>query len=137
MKKLAKELNVHFLVRGTVARSGDAYKVTVVSIDGDSERVLKTSSLTVAANELTPHWRDEVLDVVYDLTSAGLKAEVKRARDKPLDSLDVRDLAFRASVDWRANRDADGSRQMPMPTNFSPGRLRWHPTINLPCAPWL
>lgn len=108
MKKLAKELNVHFLVRGTVARSGDAYKVTVVSIDGDSERVLKTSSLTVAANELTPHWRDEVLDVVYDLTSAGLKAEVKRARDKPLDSLDVRDLAFRASVDWRANRDADG-----------------------------
>jgi TolB-like protein len=108
MKKLAKELDVHFLVRGTVARNGDAYKVTVLGIDGDSERVLKTSSLSVAANEVTPRWRDDVLDVVYDLTSAGLKAEVKRARDKPSDSLDVRDLAFRASVDWHANRDADG-----------------------------
>jgi TolB-like protein/tetratricopeptide (TPR) repeat protein len=107
-RKLAKTLDVHFLVRGTVARSGDGYKVTVLGIDGDSERVLTTQSLTVAADELTPHWRDDALDVVYELVGAGLRAEVKLARHKPLDALDVRDLSFRAHVDWRAHRDADG-----------------------------
>ncbi len=108
MKKLAQMLDVHFLVRGSVARSGNGYKVTVLGIDGDSERVLATQSLTVAADELTPHWRDDAVDVVYALVGAGLRAEVKRARDKPVDALDVRDLTFRAHVDWRAQRDADG-----------------------------
>jgi TolB-like protein len=108
MRKLAKELDVHFLVRGTVARSADAYKVTVVGIDGDSERVLTTQSLTVAKDELTPHWRDEAFAATRELTNAGLEAEVKRARDTPLDTLDARDLSFRAIVDWHANRDADG-----------------------------
>lgn len=108
MRKLAKELDVHFLVRGTVARSADAYKVTVVGIDGNSERVLTTQSLTVAKDELTPHWRDEAFAATRELANAGLEAEVKRARDTPLDALDARDLSFRAIVDWHANRDADG-----------------------------
>jgi len=108
MKKLAKELDVHFLVRGTVTQSAEAYKVMVVGIDGDSERVLTTQSLTVARDELIPHWRDDVAAVVQELIVAGLQSEVKRARDKPLDALDVRDLTFRATVDWRAQRDADG-----------------------------
>jgi TolB-like protein len=108
MKKLAKELDVHFLVRGTVARSGDSYKVTVLGIDGDSERVLATRTLTVAKDELTPHWRDDAADVVQELIVAGLQAEVKRARDKSPDALDVRDLTFRATEDWHAQRDHDG-----------------------------
>ena len=108
MKKLAKELDVHFLVRGTVARSADGYSVTVVGVDGDTERVLATQSLKVANDELTPHWRDEMLAAVQELLTAGIDTEVKRARDKPDDALDVRDLTFRASVDWHAQRDADG-----------------------------
>jgi tetratricopeptide (TPR) repeat protein len=106
--KLAKELDVHFLVRGTVARSGDGYKVTVVSLDGDTERVLTTRSVTVAANELTPHWRDETRDVMGELVTAGVQTEVKRARNKPVEELDVRDLTFRATDEWRANRATDG-----------------------------
>lgn len=108
MKKLAKDLDVHFLVRGTVARSADGYHVTVVGVDGDSERVLATQSLKVANDELTPHWPDEALATVQALLSAGIEAEVKRARDKPDDALDVRDLTFRATTDWRAQRNADG-----------------------------
>ena len=108
MKKLAKDLDVHFLVRGTVARSADGYRVTVVGVDGDSERVLATQSLKVANDELTPHWPDETLAAVQALLSAGIEAEVKRARDKPDDALDVRDLTFRATTDWRAQRNADG-----------------------------
>jgi TolB-like protein len=108
MKKLAKDLDVHFLVRGTVARSADGYRVTVVGVDGDSERVLATQSLKVANDELTPHWPDDTLATVQALLSAGIEAEVKRARDKPDDALDVRDLTFRATTDWRAQRNADG-----------------------------
>ncbi|MEA3142081.1 MAG: hypothetical protein QOK23_4250 [Gammaproteobacteria bacterium] len=108
MKKLAKELDVHFLVRGTVARSADGYNVTVVGVDGESERVLTTQSLKVANDELTPHWPDETLAAVQELLSAGIETEVKRARAQPEDALDVRDLTFRASSDWHAQRDADG-----------------------------
>jgi TolB-like protein len=108
MKKLAKELDTHFLVRGTVARSADGYHVTVVGVDGDTERVLATQSLKVANDELTPHWRDETLAAVQVFLNAGIEAEVKRARDKPDDALDVRDLTFRATRDWHAQRDSDG-----------------------------
>lgn len=108
MKKLAKELDVHFLVRGTVARDGESYLVTVVGIDGDTERVLTTQTLHIPKNELTPQWRDEANAVVSRLTNTGLQAETKRAKNKPVDSLDVRDLAFRAITDWAANRFVDG-----------------------------
>jgi tetratricopeptide (TPR) repeat protein/TolB-like protein len=106
--KLAKELDVHFLVRGTVARNGDGYKVTVVGLDGDTERVLTTQSVMVAGNELTPHWRDETRQVMGELVTTGIQAEVKSARNKPFDELDVRDLTFRATNDWHANRATEG-----------------------------
>jgi tetratricopeptide (TPR) repeat protein len=99
---------VHFLVRGTVASSAEGYHVTVVGIDGDSERVLTTQSLKVAKDELTPRWRDETHAAAQALLDSGMDSEVKRARDKPLDALDVRDLTFRAAVDWHAQRDANG-----------------------------
>ncbi len=108
MKKLAKDLDVHFLVRGSVVRSGEGYSVTVLGIDGESERVLTTQSLKVAKDELTPHWRDEALQVTQALLSSGIQTEVRRVRDEPDDALDVRDLTFRASEDWHAQRDADG-----------------------------
>jgi TolB-like protein len=108
IKKIAKALDVHFLIRGTVARSGDAYTVTVFSVDGNSERVLTSEILTVAANALTPRWRDDVEDAFFHLVRPALDVEVKRARDKPVDALDVRDLTFRAWVDWRKEREADG-----------------------------
>jgi TolB-like protein len=107
-KKLAKDLDVHFLVRGTVARNADSYTVAVVGIDGDSERVLASHSLKIAKDELIPHWPDETRDAVQALLTAGIEAEVKRVRDKPEGALDVRDLTFRAASDWHTQRDADG-----------------------------
>jgi tetratricopeptide (TPR) repeat protein len=108
MRKLAKILDVHFLVRGTVARSADGYNVTVVSIDGDSERVLASHTLKVPKEELIPHWPDETTRAVQALLTSGIEAEVKRARDKPENELDVRDLTFRATSVWHEQRDADG-----------------------------
>jgi TolB-like protein/tetratricopeptide (TPR) repeat protein len=107
-KKIAQQLDVHFLVRGRVAREGTGYKVTVLALDGESERVLTTESLTVPADALLPRWPDETRDMTYALIRVGTKAEVERARSKPVSALDVRDLAFRAGLDWRENRDADG-----------------------------
>jgi TolB-like protein len=108
MRKLAQELDVHFLVRGTVARSADGYNVTVVSIDGDSERVLASQTLKVPKEEMIPHWPDETTRAVQALLTSGIEAEVKRARDKPENELDVRDLTFRATSVWHEQRDADG-----------------------------
>jgi TolB-like protein len=108
MKKLAAALDVHFLVRGTVTRSDTGYKVSVSCVDGENERVLATESLSVAADASTPSWRDDVLDTVYSLVRVGLRSEAKRARDKPLEAMDVRDLSFRAAVDWRESSGTDG-----------------------------
>lgn len=108
LRKLARDLNVHFLVRGSVARDGDAYKVTVLGIDGDSERVLTTESVKVAQDAVMPRWRDDVDSIVGKVVRGAIETEVKRARNKPDDALDVRDLAMRASVDWHSLRDTDG-----------------------------
>jgi tetratricopeptide (TPR) repeat protein len=69
-------------------------------VDGATERVLGTKSLTVAAGALTPRRREELDSALGSLTFIALTAEVERARSKPVESLDVRDLSFRAYVDW-------------------------------------
>jgi tetratricopeptide (TPR) repeat protein len=79
-----------------------------VSIDGDSERVLASQTLKVPKEEMIPHWPDETTRAVQALLTSGIEAEVKRARDKPENELDVRDLTFRASSVWHEQRDADG-----------------------------
>jgi tetratricopeptide (TPR) repeat protein len=106
-KDLAKGLDVHFLIRGNVARAPAGYGVTLSVVDGDSERVLGTRVLSVAANALTPRWHEDVQDALFHLTYLALEAEVKRARARPVDALDVRDLSFRAYVDWRTHGQAD------------------------------
>jgi TolB-like protein len=108
MKKLAQDLDVHFLVRGTVARSADGYNVAVVGIDGNSERVIASPSLKLAKDELIPHWPDETTRAVQEILGAGLAVEAKNARDQPEDALDVRDLTFRATVDWHDQRPGEG-----------------------------
>jgi len=108
MKKLAKALDVHFILRGAVTRADAGYKVSISCVDGENERVIGTESLSVAADASTPQWRDDVWDVVNHVVRAGLNSEVKRARDKPLEAMDVRDLSFRAAVDWRDMSATDG-----------------------------
>ena len=106
---LATALNVHFLIRGHVARTptaGHALELRVV--DGSTERVLETRALAVVAGALSPRTRDELGDALGWMTYKALQVEVDRARDKPLESLDVRDLTFRAYADWGKQREQDG-----------------------------
>jgi len=97
---LAAALNVHFLIRGNVTRLASGYNVEMLVVDAATERVLGTKSLTLATGALTPRRREELDSALGQLTFKALTAEVERTRSKPIESLDVRDLSFRAYVDW-------------------------------------
>jgi tetratricopeptide (TPR) repeat protein len=104
VKDLAKALDVHFLIRGTVAKAASGYALSLVVLDGSSERSLGTQPLAIPPDSLVPRWHDDVGDAVWRLLLAALEVEVKRAADRPLEALDVRDLSFRAFATWRAHR---------------------------------
>lgn len=99
-KDLGSALNVHFLLRGNVTRVASGYNAEILVVDAATERVLGTKSLAIAAGALTPRRRDDLKYALGDLTFYALEAEVQRARTKPVEALDVRDLSFRANVDW-------------------------------------
>jgi len=104
-KELAAALNVHFLIRGNVTRAVSGYNVEMLVVDGATERVLGTKSLTLAAGVLTPRRREELDSALGGLTYKALTAEVERVKNKPVESLDVRDLSFRAYVDWGRKKE--------------------------------
>jgi len=99
-KELAADLNVHFLIRGNITRAASGYNVQMLVADGATERVLGTQTLGLPAGALMPRYRGDLESALGQLTYYGLQAEVQRARSKPVKSLDVRDLSYRAYVDW-------------------------------------
>jgi adenylate cyclase len=105
-RDLAADLNVHFLIRGNVTRAASGYNVEMLVVDGATERVLGTKSLTLAPGALTSRRREELDSALGQLTFNALTAEVERARNRPVESLDVRDLSFRAYVDWGLRKQA-------------------------------
>jgi tetratricopeptide (TPR) repeat protein/TolB-like protein len=107
MRDLARDLDVHFMIRGTLARTSRGYTVDAVVVDGDSERVLETRSLSIVGDALTPRWRYDVGSALVTLKFAAMKAEVRRAANKPDSELDVRDLSFRAFTNWDEHHGAD------------------------------
>jgi tetratricopeptide (TPR) repeat protein/TolB-like protein len=106
-KALAKALDVHFLIRGTVAKDGTKDAVNLLVVDGATERVLGTGTLHIEAGALLPRFRDDLADPVRHLIAAGMEAEVKREAATPVDQLDVRALSFRALSSWRAHHGAE------------------------------
>jgi tetratricopeptide (TPR) repeat protein len=109
-RDVTKALNVHFLMRGDVARAASGYRVTLFMVDGETEHVLGTEILSIPAQSLVPRWDDEIDHATGKLVFYALQSEVARARDKPDSELDVRDLAFRAFVDWGQHRMSNDSK---------------------------
>ena len=114
---LARSLNVHFLFRGSVVRGPTGYSVTLFVVDGETERVLGTTSLGIPTNAATPHSQEEIDNATGLLVFYGLEDEVGRARDKADTALDVRDLSFRAFVDWGQKRMANEGKSAYMEAN--------------------
>ncbi len=101
---LATALRVHFLFRGSVARSASGYTVTLYIVDGESDHVLGSREFPVPLGALAPASPDDIDEGTGLLVYYALEKEVARARDKPDAALDVRDLTFRAFADWGQKR---------------------------------
>jgi tetratricopeptide (TPR) repeat protein len=107
-RDIAKALDVHFLVRGTLTKNGGGYSLAMTLIDGDSERILESGTVQIPGDSLTPRYQSDIQYVENDMGFAALKAEAKRAEDKPDDELDVRDLTIRAFTSWAGHHGAEG-----------------------------
>jgi tetratricopeptide (TPR) repeat protein len=81
-------------------------------VDGATERVLDSKMIAIGDGTLSPRLRADIDDAVGWLTYKALEAEVQRARAKPSDALDVRDLSLRAYAEWnekKGQRDEKGA----------------------------
>jgi adenylate cyclase len=103
-KDLAADLNVHFLIRGTVTSAASGYNVAMMVVDGATERVLDSRMLAVGDGAVTPRLRDQFDIALGWLTYKALEVEVQRKRGRPPEALDVRDLSFRAFVEWNERK---------------------------------
>jgi hypothetical protein len=106
-RELAQSLDVHFLIRGTLAPMSSGYTLSLVAIDGATEQPLATETLPIPRDAMKPVFEDDVDTAVFHLLMAGMHAEVKRIEDRPTEALDVRDLSFRAFDYWRHHRGAE------------------------------
>ncbi|MBS0326322.1 MAG: tetratricopeptide repeat protein [Proteobacteria bacterium] len=110
-RDIGKALDVHFLIRGNVTPAASGYRVEMLMVDVSTERAIGTKSLPVAADAVMPR-REDLQGALGMLTYNALQSEVQRARAKPAQALDVRDLSFRAYVDWgehKQHRDEKGA----------------------------
>lgn len=111
-KDIAAALDVHFLLRGRVTQAATGYNAELLVVDGPTERVLGARTFAAATATLDARQREDLESALGWLTYNALQAEVQRARSKPDTSLDVRDLSFRAYVNWndkKHDRDEKGA----------------------------
>jgi tetratricopeptide (TPR) repeat protein len=109
-RDITKALSVHYLMRGNVDRAASGYTVTLFMVEGETAHVLGTEGLSIPTQSLVPRWDDEIDHATGKLVFYALQSEVERARGKPDSALDVRDLAFRAFVDWAQYRRSNDSK---------------------------
>jgi tetratricopeptide (TPR) repeat protein len=100
-RELGKALDVHFLIRGHVARApSGGYATELQMIDTATERILGARTLVVSEGTTTLRDPIEMKNALGNLTFLAVKSEADRARGKADTDLDVRDLTFRAFADW-------------------------------------
>jgi tetratricopeptide (TPR) repeat protein len=65
-----------------------------------------------------PRWRFDVDDANSELLRMALELEVARIADKPVEALDVRDLAFRAYMYWGTHRGLEPKKAYDVATDL-------------------
>ena len=105
-REVARALDVHFLLRGVVSADPPGYKVDLAVIDAATDRALGTQAIAIPPGATEPKRQGDLRSALGKLTHAALVAEVDRVRARPAEALDVRDLTFRAYVDWGRAGDA-------------------------------
>ena len=107
LRDIGRAVDVHFLLRGNVSRTPTGYNVDLFVVDASTERVLDTRSLSLKSATLSPRDGEDLESILGALTYQALRVEVDRARSKPDAALDVRDLAFRAYIEWGSHPEQD------------------------------
>jgi hypothetical protein len=128
-RELAQSLDVHFLIRGTLTPAGSGYTLSLVTIDGATEQPLATERLPIPRDALKPVIEDDIDTAVFHLLMAGMHAEVQHVEDRPAESLDVRDLSFRARTTGGTTGVSRQGTAMSRRPTFCAVRLRLHRTI--------
>ena len=105
IRDIASDLHVHFLLRGKVTSAASGYALSLLLVDGATERVIASRTMAVGVGPIASRPPDALVIAIFGLIQKALEIEVERTRGKPLDALDVRDLTFRAFVDWRRLRE--------------------------------
>lgn len=109
--EIAKALNVHFLLRGTLRRTQTGHAIDLKMLDGESEREVGADTLAFDDPQLTAAPLGKYDNAIAGLIYSALQVEVKRAEGRPEQELDVRDLTFRGYVYWSQHGgDADSYR---------------------------
>lgn len=87
--------------------------------------------MTVKSGALSPRNAEDLENILGWLTYQALRLEVERARSKPDDALDVRDLAFRAYVEWGSHPEQDPKAAYTTATRLLRRALALSPDDNL------
>jgi adenylate cyclase len=72
-KDLASDLNVHFLIRGTVVPAASGYGVGIMVVDGVTERVIDSKMFPIGGGAITPRLREEFDRALGSLTFKALE----------------------------------------------------------------
>ena len=131
LRDIGRAVDVHFLLRGNVSRAPAGYVVELFVVDAATERVLETRSLTLKSGALSPRDAEDLENILGWLTYQALRVEVDRARSKPDAALDVRDLAFRAYVEWGSHPEQDPKATYTVATQLLRRALALAPDDNL------
>jgi hypothetical protein len=111
VREIAKALNVHFLLRGTLRKTSTGHAIDLRMLDGESEREIAVDTLNFADPLLKAEPLGMYDNAIAGLIYSALQVEVKRAEAKPEHELDVRDLTFRGYVYWTQHGgDGEGYR---------------------------
>jgi tetratricopeptide (TPR) repeat protein len=95
-----RALGVRYLLQGIVNPVPGGHRLQLTLMNAGSERVLSTRTLRLNPGRTGAVNPAEAEEALGRLTYEALRVEVEAARAKPDADLDVRDLAFRAHVDW-------------------------------------
>jgi len=99
-KEIGGVLSVRFLIRGSITQQSLGYKAEILLFDASTGQILESRVVTVPPGRTTPMRNADIRDAIDQLLHRALMAEVELLRDRPTETLDARDLAFRAYVDW-------------------------------------
>jgi len=105
-REVGRTLNVRYIIRGSVIRSGGGFTVQLAAVNAETEQVLGTQEIAwPAARPVNVH-REELDSAVGFLAGKGYRLEVAQAKQKNPRELDARDLVYVARDGWRNDKES-------------------------------